>query len=73
MELQLRKYEFIKELLKVENVSTMDKLEDILRKEQFDARDTIEEYNRQLDEANARIDKGEFYSQEEVEKIAKEW
>ncbi|MBP2833290.1 hypothetical protein J8281_13935 [Aquimarina sp. U1-2] len=36
-------------------------------------RDTIEQYNKEIDEANARIDAGEFYTQEEVEKIARQW
>lgn len=34
---------------------------------------SIEEYNKELDEAMARVEKGEFYTQEEVEKMSKEW
>ena len=34
---------------------------------------TIEQYNKELDEAEARIDAGEFYTQEEAEKIAESW
>lgn len=34
---------------------------------------SIEQYNRELHEAEAEIDRGEFYSQEEVEKMAKKW
>ncbi|MCF6347013.1 MAG: hypothetical protein L3J20_01775 [Flavobacteriaceae bacterium] len=34
---------------------------------------SIEQYNKEIDEADARIDNGEFYTQEEVEKMAKEW
>lgn len=34
---------------------------------------SIEQYNQELDEAEAEIDRGEFYSQEEVEKMAKKW
>ena len=33
----------------------------------------IEEYNRELDEADAAIDRGEFYTQQEVEEMAKKW
>ena len=36
-------------------------------------RDTIEEYNRDLDEAIKEIESGEYYTQEEVEKIASKW
>jgi len=34
---------------------------------------TIDEYNRQLDEANARIDAGKFVSQEDLEKESSQW
>lgn len=34
---------------------------------------SIEQYNRELDESIAQIKRGEFYTQEEVEKMAKEW
>lgn len=33
----------------------------------------IEEYNRDLEEAEAEIDRGEFYTQQEVEEMAKKW
>ncbi len=32
---------------------------------------TIEQYNKELDEANAEIDRGEFYTHEEAKKIFK--
>jgi len=34
---------------------------------------SIEQYNKEIDEANARIDNGEFYTQEEAEKIMDKW
>jgi hypothetical protein len=34
---------------------------------------SIEQYNREIEEAEAEIDHGESYSQEEVEKMAKKW
>ncbi len=34
---------------------------------------TIEQYNKEIDEAMARVKNGEFYSQEEVEEMAKKW
>ncbi len=33
----------------------------------------IEAYNKELEEAVKRIDAGQFYTQEEVEKMSKEW
>ena len=34
---------------------------------------TIEQYNKELKDAEARIDAGEFYTKEEVEEMAKKW
>lgn len=34
---------------------------------------SIEQYNKEIDEAVARVEAGEFYTQEEVEKMSKEW
>ncbi|QJP34835.1 hypothetical protein F0365_10745 [Nonlabens sp. Ci31] len=34
---------------------------------------SIEQYNRELDESIAQIENGEFHTQDEVEKMAKEW
>jgi predicted transcriptional regulator len=33
----------------------------------------LEDYNKEIDEAIARVEAGEFYTQEEVEKMAKDW
>ena len=34
---------------------------------------SIEQYNKEIDEAIARVEAGEYYTQEEVERMAKEW
>jgi hypothetical protein len=34
---------------------------------------SLEEYNRELDEANARIESGKFITQEDLEKKASQW
>lgn len=34
---------------------------------------TIEQYNKEIDEAVASVEAGEFYTQEEVEEMAKHW
>ena len=36
-------------------------------------RPTIEEYNKELDEAEAQIAAGEFYTMEEVIEMSKKW
>lgn len=33
----------------------------------------IEQYNKEIDEAVARVEAGEFYTHEEVERMSKEW
>ena len=34
---------------------------------------SIEEYNKEIDEAVARVEAGEFYTHEEVVKMSKDW
>lgn len=36
-------------------------------------RTSIEQYNKELDEAVARVEAGEFFTQEELERMSKEW
>lgn len=36
-------------------------------------RTTIEQYNKEIDAAMQRTDAGHFYTQEEVEEMAKKW
>ena len=41
--------------------------------EETSERISIEQYNKEIDESIAEIERGEFYTQEEVETRAKEW
>jgi hypothetical protein len=34
---------------------------------------STEQYNREIDEAVARVEAGDFYSQEEVDQMSKDW
>lgn len=73
MGLEERKYEFIQKLFTV-NETLFEKLETVLNEEAIESqRISIEQYNKELDESIAQIERGEFYTQEEVEKMAKEW
>jgi len=36
-------------------------------------RDTIEQYNKEIDDAIDEVERGGFYTQEEVKNMAKEW
>ena len=73
MDLEARKYEFIRQLFKVDKPKVMDKLEEVLKEEQPVVRDSIDQYNQDLDEAIGEIEGGEFYTMEEVRKIASRW
>ena len=40
---------------------------------ELDERVSMEQYNKEIDQAVARVESGEFYTHEEVERISKEW
>ena len=42
----------------------------VMAPEKKSARISIEQYNKEIDEAIARVEAGEFYTQEEVERMA---
>ncbi len=64
----------IKEIQKVDDLSLLQAIKAVLyyglRNE---GRISIDQYNKELEEAEARIESGAFFTQEEVEKMAKEW
>ena len=57
MDLESRKYEFIRQLIEVEEPGIMDRLEEILKQETSSGRDSIAQYNKDLDEAIEEIEK----------------
>lgn len=76
MDLQTRKLHFIKAILSIGNEQVIEKLEALLRKEQHKAeneRVSIEQYNHELDEANSRIESGDYTSHSDVKKEADTW
>ncbi|WP_296623250.1 hypothetical protein [Marivirga sp.] len=76
MDLQTRKLQFIESILSIGNEKLIDKLEALLKKEsqkEESPRISIEQYNRELDEANARIDSGDHVSHESVKKESEKW
>ncbi len=73
MNLEARKYHFIENLVNVDE-STLEKLEFVLKQAKTSSeRISLEQYNKEIDEAIAEVEKGEFYTQEEVEKMAEKW
>lgn len=75
MDIQAEKTALIKRLEQINDASLIQAIKhqvDYGLKEK-DGRISIEQYNKELDEADAEIDRGEFYTQEEVEKMSKKW
>ncbi len=64
-----------KELKEVKDPTFIEAIKNMLqyRKNVSTERISIEQYNKELDESIAQVERGEFYTQEEVEKMAKEW
>ena len=66
-----------KELKTIKDPTLIEALKSMLKYrinvKQSSERISIKQYNKEIDEANARIDNGEFYTQEEAEKIMDKW
>ena len=76
MDLHIKKLHFIEEILTISNEKLIDKLEALLKKEQEkeDAqRVSIEQYNREIEEANNRIESGEYTAHKDVKKESETW
>lgn len=61
------------ELSKVRDPSLIEIFVKLLKYRKSAIESSLEEYNRELDEANARIESGKFISQEDLEKEASQW
>ena len=76
MDLQTRKLHFIEAILSIGDEEVIEKLEALLKKEQQKEdgeRVSIEQYNRELDEAEAVMDKGEYISHTDLKKQMEKW
>lgn len=60
-------------LAKVNDIAIIEAIKSLKSKEVEFKSVSIEQYNKEIEEAEAEIDRGEFYSQEKVEKMAKKW
>lgn len=61
------------ELNKVNDPNLIQIFVKILKNRNVAVISTLEQYNRELDEANARIESGKFITQEDLEKEASGW
>ncbi len=65
-----------KELNKVEDATLLQAIKNILKyraKGIHSERISIEQYNKELDEAEADIEAGSYYTTDEARKIASQW
>lgn len=65
-----------KELDEVKDATLLHAIKNILKyrsKDTSSKRINLEQYNKELDEAEARVENGKFYTQEEVEKMMEKW
>lgn len=73
MDLQTRKYEFIQKLFYV-NEMLFEQLEDVLKNGTNEPeRISLEQYNKEIDEAEADIEAGNYYTLDEARKIVSKW
>lgn len=73
MDLTARKYEFIEQIFDLDD-NLFVKLEAVLKRVKKEPKRTsLEQYNKEIDEAIFRVIKGEFYTQEEAETIMDKW
>lgn len=72
MDLATRKYNFIQRLFEVDE-NILGKLELVLETKKSSKPISSKQYNIELNQANLRIEDGDYYSGEEVEKMASQW
>lgn len=64
----------IRELQNIEDISLLKALKHMIYYAlKNEGRITIEQYNKEIEEAEGKVDQGEFFTQDEVEKMAEEW
>lgn len=75
MDIKTRKTLLIKRLEEIEDINLIKAIDSVLDYANSDraGRSSIEQYNRELEAANARIESGKSLSHEEIEKESKSW
>ncbi|HEY4063362.1 MAG TPA: hypothetical protein VGM30_15755 [Puia sp.] len=67
-------FQYFLQLNEAEKRSILQMLKTFVKgREKKPSRVSIEQYNKEIDEAITRVEAGEFYTQEEVEQMSKEW
>ena len=74
MDINTERTLLIKELQQVEDISLLKTLKAVLHYGlKNEGRISVEQYNRELEEAEAEIERGEFITHEELKKQMKAW
>lgn len=74
MDINAERSQIIRELQQIEDISLLRALKHMIHYGlKNEGHISIEQYNRELDEAEARVKGGEFFTHEEVKKMAKKW
>jgi predicted transcriptional regulator len=67
-------FKYILQLDEAEKKSVLQMLKTFVKgRKKKSPRVSIEQYTKEIDETIARVEAGEFYTQEEVERMSKEW
>ena len=67
-------FNYFTQLNEAEKKSVVQMLKTFLKgRQEKPGRISIEQYNKEIDEAMEEVKRGEVYTQEEVEKMAKDW
>jgi hypothetical protein len=67
-------FQYFLQLDEAEKKSVLQMLKTFVKgREKKAVRINIEQYNKEIDEAIARVEAGEFYTHDEVEGMSKEW
>ena len=53
--------------------SLLSVIKSFLKQQETSGRPTIDEYNKEIDDAVKRVEAGEYYTHEEVMKMTKKW
>lgn len=73
MDINAERSLIIKELEQIKDISLLRALKHMIHYAmKNEGRISVEQYNKELDEAEARVKQGEFFTQDQVEKMAKE-
>ena len=67
-------FQYILQLDEAEKKSVLQMLKTFLKGRELKAPGiSVDQYNKEVNDAIARVEAGEFYTQEDAERMAKEW